>query len=337
MSATGDTFVGVVGAGSWGTALAVLLARRGAAVRLWGHEAGHVEAIRRDRENRLYLPGVPIPETVVPTADLAALLNARFFLMVPPSKAMREVAGALAAMGPRPGAAVISCTKGIEFETGLRMTEVLAELLPGRPVAALSGPSHAEEVGRGSPTAVVIGCEDAAVALELQAAFSGPNFRAYTSGDVAGIELGGALKNVYAIAAGIGDGLGLGDNSKAALVTRSLAELIRLGAALGGQRETFQGLSGIGDLMVTCFSKHSRNRGVGERLGKGETLAAIRASMAMVAEGVPTARSAHRQARVHRIETPILNEVYRVLFEDVPAQEGMERLLGREPRPEADP
>lgn len=214
------------------------------------------------------------------------------------------------------------------------MSEIVAAALPENPLAVLSGPSHAEEVARKMPTAVVLGASDAALGQRLQQAFSARYFRAYTHHDVAGIELGGALKNIFAIAAGIGDGLGLGDNSKAALITRALAELIRLGAALGGQRETFQGLSGIGDLMVTCFSRHSRNRAVGERLGRGETLNDVVASLNMVAEGVPTTYSAFECARRLNVRTPIIDEL-RSLFEgEATAPEVLQNLLGRDPTAE---
>ena len=214
------------------------------------------------------------------------------------------------------------------------MSEVLAECLPGPAVAVLSGPSHAEEVARQSPAAIVVGCARAKTAIRLQTLFNAGTLRAYTGEDLAGIELGGALKNIFAIAAGVSDGLGLGDNAKAALVTRCLAELVRLGVRLGGQRETFQGLSGIGDLMVTCFSQHSRNRRVGERLGRGETPEAIATSMSMVAEGVPTTRSAYRRARTLGVETPVLDQVYAVLYERRPPAEALRGLFLREPKPE---
>ena len=214
------------------------------------------------------------------------------------------------------------------------MSEILSETLPDHPIAVLSGPSHAEEVSRGAPTAAVIGCADMALAKELQFLFVSKNFRAYTSNDVTGIELGGALKNIFAIAAGVCDGLGLGDNAKAALVTRSLAELVRLGCALGGHRDTFQGLSGIGDLMVTCFSKHSRNRSVGERLAKGETLGSISASMRMVAEGVPTTYSAFECARRLNVDTPIIDQIKLLLDGALSPKEALSALLARDPRSE---
>jgi glycerol-3-phosphate dehydrogenase (NAD(P)+) len=226
--------------------------------------------------------------------------------------------------------------KGLEKGTGLRMSEILASIFPGRPIAVLSGPNHAAEVARSVPTASVIGTPSEEIGKHLQRIISTKTFRTYTSSDLVGIEVGGALKNIFAIAAGIGDGLGLGDNSKAALITRSLAELIRLGSALGGKRETFQGLSGVGDLVVTCFGRHSRNRRVGERLGRGETLGQIQHSMQMVAEGVPTTKSARECALKLEVKTPIIDEVYSILYENAPPSEAIERLLKRELRPEED-
>jgi glycerol-3-phosphate dehydrogenase (NAD(P)+) len=249
---------------------------------------------------------------------------------------MRSVAKGLAAVIAKsaPGCALVSFTKGIEQGSGLRMSEILAAALPGAPIAVLSGPSHAEEVALGMPTAVVLGCPDAALAAQIQRTMNSQTFRIYTSADVAGIELGGALKNVFAIAAGVSDGLGFGDNSKAALVTRALVELVRLGTALGGREETFRGLSGCGDLMVTCFSRHSRNRSVGERLGRGETPEQIAASMQMVAEGVPTALSAHECARRLNIQTPVIDAVYGLLYEKKSPREVLLEMLSREPKPE---
>ncbi|MEK0446927.1 MAG: hypothetical protein RLZZ399_2248, partial [Verrucomicrobiota bacterium] len=212
--------------------------------------------------------------------------------------------------------------------------EIIREALPEHPVAVLSGPSHAEEVARRSPTAVVLGCEDETLGRQLQRVFCNSSFRAYTNSDLIGVELGGALKNIFAIAAGICDGLRLGDNTKAALVTRSLAELIRLGTALGGKPETFQGLGGIGDLMVTCFSQHSRNRAVGERLGRGESLSHIVGSMQMVAEGVPTTYSAQECAKRLNVETPIIDHIRLVLDAQMTAMEALAALLARDPKPE---
>ena len=329
--------IAVLGAGSWGTALAVWLAGQGHPVTLWGHDPAHIRCLRETGTNAKYLPGVALPPSVALADDLAAASGADLVVFVTPSRALRKVAGQVhERVRLAPDATLLSCTKGIEYGTGARMSEILAECLPGHAVAVLSGPSHAEEVARQSPAAIVIGCERSEAAVRLQSIFTAGTLRAYTNGDVAGIELGGALKNIFAIAAGVSDGLGLGDNAKAALVTRCLAELVRLGARLGGRRETFQGLSGIGDLMVTCFSQHSRNRMVGERLGRGETLEAVTASMSMVAEGVPTTRSAHTRARELGIETPVLDQVYAVLYEKRSPAEALQGLFLREPKPESE-
>jgi glycerol-3-phosphate dehydrogenase (NAD(P)+) len=214
------------------------------------------------------------------------------------------------------------------------MSEILREHFPRNPIGALSGPNHAEEIARRMPAAAVVAFPDLSVAERMQPMFSTPYFRAYTTDDLAGVELGGALKNIYAIAAGVSDGLGFGDNSKAALLTRALVELVRLGVVLGGRRETFHGLSGVGDLMVTCFSRHSRNRGLGERLGRGETLEAITAGMTGIAEGLPTTRSAFECARRTDVSTPIIDQVHAMLFEGKPPRTVLVELMSRDPRPE---
>ena len=332
----GDRFdnVAILGAGSWGTALALLLHENGLTATVWGHERSHVEEVNVARENRAYLPGVALPPQLRFTSDLAGIRAADLIIVAIPSKAIREVAAQLATASVRDTAVLLSCTKGLERGRGLRMSEILHEFLPRNALAVLSGPSHAEEVARKMPTAVVIGCANRAVAEQLQQAFSTRFFRAYTSDDVAGIELGGALKNIFALAAGVSDGLGLGDNAKAALVTRSLAELIRVGTALGGRAETFQGLSGIGDLIVTCFSRHSRNRLVGERLGRGERLEAIVSSMQMVAEGVPTTYSVHECAHRLGIATPIIDQMRALLDGTCSPSDVLGNLLNREPRTE---
>lgn len=328
--------IAVIGAGGWGTALAILLSENETAISLWGYEKAHVDQINADRENKILLPGVKLPDNIVATNSMECAAEADLVVIVPPSKAMRSVAQQLAKTPPRTGTPLLSCTKGIELHSGLRMTQILQEALPNNPVAALSGPSHAEEVSRKAPSAVAVGCADLEIAKALQQVFSTPYFRAYTTEDVTGMELGGALKNIFAVGAGICDGLGLGDNTKAAFVTRALAELIRLGVALGGKRETFQGLSGIGDLMVTCFSRHSRNRGVGERIGKGETLEQISASMTMIAEGVPTTLSAFECARKLGVATPIIDQIRAILYEGKAPRTATMELLNREPRPEED-
>ena len=326
--------VGIIGAGSWGTALALLLHGNKIPVTLWGHDEHHVLDVVNTHENTSYLPGIEVPREILMTSLLGDLSECDLLLLVTPSKAVREVAARLSASGVREGAVLLSCTKGVERGSGLRMSEVIGEHFPDHPLAVLSGPSHAEEVARKMPTCVVLGCGDTGLAQKLQRAFTAPFFRAYTSDDIPGVEFGGALKNIFALAAGVSDGLALGDNAKAALVTRALVELGRLGSALGGKRDTFMGLSGVGDLMVTCFSQHSRNRAVGERLGRGERLADIVASMQMVAEGVPTTYSAFECARKFGVETPIIDQVKAILDGAVSPAAAMARLLGRDPKPE---
>ncbi len=326
--------ISVIGAGGWGSALSQLLSQHGLPVTIWSHEAAHEEEINTRHTNSQFLPGVTLAANITATTDMALAAQGDLIVVVPPSQFLKRVAESLGCSGVRPGVSLVCCTKGLEHHTGRLMTQVLSAVFPQNPVAALSGPNHAEEVARGTPAAAVIAAEDHNLAKHLQKFFCTGSFRAYSSDDVAGVELGGALKNIYAIAAGISDGLGLGDNAKAALVTRSLAELVRLGTKLGGQPETFHGLSGLGDLIVTCFSVHSRNRGVGERLGRGESLADIQKSMVMVAEGVPTARSAYEEARKHGVDTPLLDTVHAVLFEELSPRDGLLRLLAREPKPE---
>lgn len=321
----------VLGAGAWGTALARMLAERGHKITLWDHFPATLEGIRRTGSNERYLPGVALPEGLVlePVAD-RAVDGAELVVVASVSRAFRSVTGCLGFFD----GVVVSVTKGIEFETGLTMSGVLRQTAPRARVVALSGPSLAVEVARGVPTAVVVASEDAETARLVQSLFHGPTFRVYTSSDLLGVELGGALKNVFAIGAGVCDGLGFGDNSKAALVTRAIAEMRRLGVACGARPETFSGLSGIGDLMVTCFSPLSRNRQFGERLGRGESVEQILASMTAVAEGHPTARAAHALARRLGVETPIIDEVYAMLYEGKDVRRAVQDLLARESKPE---
>lgn len=326
--------IAILGTGGWGTALAVLWARQESDVLLWGHTPERVKEISRTRHNSEYLPGTDLPENLRLTSELAECAEADVLVFVTPSVVLRDVARRLRTVVRNHETVLLSCTKGIEHGTGMRMTEILAEQFPTNPVAVLSGPNLAVEVARGLPTATVLGCRDQAIAERLQQLFGSSRFRVYTSHEIVGIELGGALKNIFAIAAGVGDGFGLGDNSKAALVTRSLAELSRLGAAMGGEPRTFQGLSGAGDLVATCFSRLSRNRRVGEELGRGKTLTEITNGMKTVAEGIPTARSAFECARKLGIETPIIDQVYAVLHQErVPAQ-AMQELLERDQKSE---
>ena len=327
----------VIGAGSWGTALATVLAQRGIKVKLWCRNPEQAAEMADLRENVRYLPEVNLGENITPTNDFNFAVQSKVILCVIPSSAMADLSEALANSASLPGDAIlISCTKGLERETGKRMTEILSSRLPQNPIAVLSGPNHAEEVGKQLATAAVIGCKDEAIALRLQELFTLPWFRTYTSQDVAGIELGGATKNVYAICAGISEGLGLGDNAKAALVTRGLAEMIRLGTSLGGSPATFQGLSGVGDLMVTCYSTHSRNNKVGRMLGGGQDIDQVLGSMTMVAEGVPNTISFYEAARRAGINTPIIDQAYAVITGQKSPDIALNELLNRAPRPETD-
>ena len=301
----------VLGAGAWGTAMARLLHQGGNEVTLWGHITEWLDEIRQTGRNDRFLPGIEVARELVLQSDLPhAIEGAECIVVAVPSQPFREVTKKLG----RFSGVIVSLTKGIEYETGLTMCGILAETAPRAKLAALSGPTFAVEVARDIPTAIVVASRELAIAEEVQRLFNRPAFRVYTSADLPGVELGGALKNVIAIAAGIGDGLGFGDNSKAALVTRSVVEIRRLGAACGARPETFTGLSGLGDLMVTCFSRLSRNRGFGERVGRGEKPADIAASMLAVAEGYPTSRAAHQLARKNNVVTPVIDEVYAMLY-----------------------
>ena len=324
----------IVGAGGWGTALAVLWAKRGNALTLWGNHAGRIAKLRETRENSEYLPGIRIPDSVLVTSDIADCSGADLIVFVTPSVALRSVADRLHAAGLNSTAVLLSGTKGIDHGTGMRMSEIVHEMFPDNTVAVLSGPNLAVEIARDLPTAAVLGCGNVQCAEELQSYLGTERFRIYSSDETIGIELGGALKNVFAIAAGAGDGIGLGDNSKAALVTRSLAELLRLGTAMGGNPKTFYGLSGAGDLIATCFSQHSRNRRVGERLGRGESLEQISSTTHTVAEGIPTAKSAFECARKLQIETPIIDQIYSLLYEDKRPDQAMQELLRRDQKAE---
>lgn len=323
----------ILGAGSWGTALAVLWAKQGNDILLWGHNPERTEQLRATRENADYLPGVSLPEAIGVTSDISDCAGAELIVFVTPSTALRSIAEQLRPHVSKE-AVLLSCTKGIEHGTGLRMTQVLGEVLPEHTLAVLSGPNLAVEVSRDRPTATVLGCEQTECAEELQQHLGSSLFRIYSSDETTGIELGGALKNVFALAAGCSDGFGLGDNSKAALVTRSLAEMLRLGTAMGGNPRTFYGLSGAGDLIATCFSQHSRNRRVGEQLGRGRTLEQIAARSHSVAEGVPTAKSAFECARRLHIETPIIDQVYSVVYEGKGPAQALQELLGRDQKAE---
>ena len=301
----------VLGAGAWGTALAKILQENGNAVTLWDKDADLLAQIQRGK-NEKYLPSIKLPNDWKTEVDFKKSIGgAECVVLAIPSQAFREVSEKLKG---HPGI-FVSVTKGIEFETGETMSRILREIAPANRVAALSGPSFAREVVLGIPTTVVCACESDGTAKTVQGLFHRPEFRIYRSTDILGVEYGGALKNVIAIAAGVSDGLGYGDNTKAGLVTRALSEMRRLGMACGAQPETFAGLSGLGDLMLTCFSKQSRNRELGERLGGGESIEKIQASHPKLAEGYPTARSAHKLAQEKKISVPIIDEVHAMLYE----------------------
>ncbi len=317
--------VTVLGAGAWGTALAKTLQENGNAVTLWDINPASLAEVQAGRNER-YLPGVPLPADWKTQADFSkAVGGAECVVLAIPSQAFREVSARLKG---HPGI-FVSVTKGIEFATGDTMSRILREQAPADRVVALSGPSFAREVALGVPTTVVCACENDGTAKTVQGLFHRPEFRIYRSTDILGVEYGGALKNVIAVGAGVSDGLGYGDNTKAGLVTRALAEMRRLGVACGAQAETFSGLSGLGDLMLTCFSRQSRNRDLGERLGRGETMAAIQASHPKLAEGYPTARSAHRLARQKNVSTPIIDEVFAMLYEGKEPKRAVRDLITR--------
>jgi glycerol-3-phosphate dehydrogenase (NAD(P)+) len=323
--------VTVIGAGAWGTALANLLCQNDHAVTLWGHDAKRLARIRETHDNPLYLPGIALsPKIQFQDRMDQAIQHAECLVIAVPSKFFREVTGKLSAFD---GLAV-SVTKGIEYESGLTMCSLLKTTMPKAVAAALSGPTLALEVALEIPAAIVAAHPQLETAQRVQALFGRPAFRVYTSQDVAGVELGGAIKNVVALAAGIGDGLGFGDNAKAGLVTRGLAEMRRLGVALGASAETFSGLSGLGDLAATCYSRLSRNRAFGERVGRGEKVESILAAMHSVAEGYPTARAAFQLARKLGIETPIIDEVHAMLYEGKEVRRAVQDLMSREPKPE---
>ncbi|MDD3991747.1 MAG: NAD(P)H-dependent glycerol-3-phosphate dehydrogenase [Desulfobacterales bacterium] len=331
--------IAVVGAGSWGTALAQLLADKGYDVDLWTFEDEIRQQIRDLRENTVYLPGCPLSENIRPDTDLDAVVREKdLVVMVVPSHVMRQVAERLSGHLP-PTCIVVSASKGIENTTHLTMTGILAETLQGhdpRYLAALSGPSFAREVARRVPTVVTVAARDEAVAAYVQRVFAAPWFRVYTNEDVIGVELGGAVKNVIAIAAGVIDGLGLGLNTRAALITRGLTEIRRLGLALGANPRTFTGLAGMGDLVLTCTGALSRNHTVGVKLGEGKRLEEILAEMRMVAEGVKTAKSVYNLSRRLGVEMPISHEIYRILYEGTSPAEGVMRLMTRDLKDELD-
>jgi glycerol-3-phosphate dehydrogenase (NAD(P)+) len=323
----------VVGAGAWGTAFALHLARLGHRVVLVPRREEHAAALRAERENRDYLPGLPLPETLCVDADEGrALAGVQLVLVACPSHSLAETCAKLRARLPREGGPwVVSLTKGLENTRYLRPSQILCEELPGARVAALAGPTNAAEVARGQPAAMVLASEQAEAELRgLQAALSGPTLRVYTSTDVAGVEYGGCLKNIYAIAAGCCDGLRLGDNAKAALLTRALAEMVRVGTALGARAETFYGLGGFGDMVATCHGAWSRNREFGQRIGEGARVADLLGARKSVVEGYRTVQSFAGLCQVRGLEAPILQEVYRLCYEGRNPRDTLLSLMTRE-------
>lgn len=324
----------VLGSGSWGTALAIVLSEHFKEVIVIGRSDEQAKEINSSHTNHRYLPKVKLPKNIRCSTDLTETKSAEIILFVIPTSATRETALKLSDLGIPADIPLVSCAKGIERGTGTRMSNIIHEALPKNPIAVLSGPNHAEEVAINLATCTVVGSIDKKLTSSLQEMLSTSNFRTYTSQDVAGMELGGALKNVFAIAAGIASGMGLGDNAIAALVTRGLAEMTRLGIALGGQPDTFTGLSGVGDLMTTCYSPHSRNNRVGKALGEGLSLKEACDQLGMVAEGVPNTLSIYEAAKETDIETPIIDAVYEVLYQDKPANKALQELLTRDPKAE---
>lgn len=323
--------VSIISDGGWGTAIALLLNDNGHDVTIWGAFPDYIEEMKEKRENIRFLKGIALPESIRLTADIKdAVEDAEILVLATPSQYMRSSLELIKPLNYS-DKIFVDLAKGIEVGTLKRISEIAEEILGDIKYVCLSGPSHAEEVGKKIPTTVTAASENAEAAKAVQKAFTNQSyFRVYTSDDVIGAELGGALKNVFAIAAGVIDGMGFGDNTKAALMTRGVAELSRLGKALGGKESTFSGLSGIGDLIVTCTSQHSRNRHVGEELGKGKKLETIIEEMQMVvAEGVKTAQSAHDLAQKVGIDTPIVNEVYACLYQDKDPRQGIKDLMTR--------
>jgi glycerol-3-phosphate dehydrogenase (NAD(P)+) len=329
------TTISVLGDGGWGTAVAILLAQSAHhRVRLWSAFEASCESLKQNRENVRLLPGVAIPASIELTTDAGRVLDqADLAVAAIPTIYLRSTLPRFVGKWPADLPSV-SLAKGLERETFRRPTQIMHDVLGLTRLAVLSGPSHAEEVSRGKPTSVVVAGDDQDLTRFVQRCFNTDRFRVYTNPDVTGVELAGALKNVIAIAAGICDGLGFGDNAKSALMTRSLVEMARFGVALGAEHETFYGLAGIGDLITTCVSPHGRNRRVGERLGRGESLESILNSGPQIAEGVFTARSVFDRAQAMGIELPIMTQVYRVLYEDKSPMNAVAELMLRTPKPE---
>ncbi len=327
--------ISVIGSGGWGSAVAIMLAENGHNVTVWSYLESECDDLKKYRENKPFLPGVRFPDSVGFTNDISCAAGADIVVMATPSHGVRSTAKAMAPY-ISDGQLVVNIAKGIEEGTYCTLSQVIKQEIPNCVIAVMSGPSHAEEVSRGIPTTNVVACADEKIARYVQDEFMNPNFRIYTNPDVLGVELGGSLKNVIALCAGVLDGMGLGDNTKAALMTRGLVEMSRLGAAMGAKEETFNGLSGLGDLIVTCTSMHSRNRRAGILIGQGKTAEEAKDEVKMVVEGVRTCRAAKELSEKYGIEMPIVNEAYKVLFENLPAAEAIKNLMGREKKHESE-
>ncbi len=326
--------VGVIGAGSWGIALTALLTKNGADVMVWSILPDEIEMLSKEREHKAKLPGVVLPDTVLFTTDLEKTVKENeVLIMAVPSPFVRKTASDISSF-VREGQIIVNVAKGIEEETLMTLSEIIEQEVPQAKVAVMCGPTHAEEVGRCIPTSIVVGAKEKSTAVLLQDLFMNEFFRVYTSPDVLGMEVGSSLKNVVALAAGIADGLGYGDNTKAALITRGIAEISRLGIKMGGKAETFAGLTGIGDLIVTCASMHSRNRRAGILIGQGKTMKEAMDEVKMVVEGVYSAKAAMQLANKYEVELPIIEQVNCVLFENKPAFEAVRDLMIRDKKVE---
>jgi len=334
---SGKAHISLLGAGSWGTALAILLANKGNDVTLWEFNPGLAERLEKERVNETFLPGVKLPDSIRVTNDIGDAVDAGdYIVFVVPSHVLRSVARKTAEHDIA-GKKIVSATKGIENDSLMRMSEILHAEIPGlspENIAVLSGPSFAAEVSRNIPTTCVAASTHEPYAAEVQNLFMSPAFRVYVNTDIIGVELGGSFKNVMAIAAGIIDGVGWGDNTKAAMLTRGIVEMTRLGIKMGAREKTFSGLSGIGDLILTCMGKLSRNLHVGKEIGKGRKLQDTLDDMVMVAEGVKTTKSVHELSKRLHVETPIMEQVYYILFEDKPPKDAVTELMTRDAKPE---
>lgn len=327
--------INIIGSGGWGTAIAVMLANNGHDVLLWSYLKEESENLKKYRENKPFLPDISIPNNVEFTSDISKCGAADIIITAVPSHAMRQTASALRPYVAK-GQLILNISKGLEEGTLLTLSQVLKQELPECEIAVMSGPSHAEEVSRGIPTTNVVAASSESVANKIQDIIMNPKFRIYTNPDMLGVELGGSLKNVIALCAGVIDGLKMGDNTKAALITRGIVEISRLGVAMGASPDTFNGLSGIGDLIVTCTSMHSRNRRAGILIGQGKSCEEATAEVKMVVEGVKTCRAAKQLADKIGIEMPIVNEAYKVLFEGAPVENAIPNLMARDKKHETE-